>query len=146
MIPFFAFTLLAVALPSALAHHASGNLGAGAHRLVRRSASKRAQPWTQSWEASGESFFDHWDFFTEDSPTHGLAKYVDAQSAWDRGLVTASSTSAEIKVDHTNTLENGEKRNSVRITSKKAVPHNSLVILDLAKAPYGPASWPAFWT
>lgn len=109
-------------------------------RFARRSE----QPYSLDWKSAGTSFFDAWDFFTDSDPTHGLVNYVDADAAWDQGLVTTSNSSAELKVDATTWLDNGAYRNSVRIVSKKTFSIGSLVILDLARAPYGPASWPAF--
>ncbi|EGG12275.1 family 16 glycoside hydrolase [Melampsora larici-populina 98AG31] len=115
-------------------------------------------------ESSGKTFFDHWDFFTDADPTHGLVAYQPADSAWKSGLVslgqnTLSSTlkgkastaianyplTARMKVDSTSWLGDGQNRKSVRITSKAQFKYG-LLILDAIRMPYGCSTWPAFWT
>ncbi|ORY92650.1 concanavalin A-like lectin/glucanase domain-containing protein [Leucosporidium creatinivorum] len=133
----------ATILPFTLASSQDSHTPIDHSRFARRS---KRQPYKLDWKSAGTSFFDDWDFFTETDPTGGSVNYVDSDAAWAQGLVTASKDSAEIKVDSTSWLGNGDYRDSVRIVSKKTFHLGSLVILDLARAPYGPASWPAFWS
>ncbi|GAA6027323.1 hypothetical protein JCM8097_002593 [Rhodosporidiobolus ruineniae] len=97
----------------------------------------------------GYSFFDNWDFFTYPDPTHGAVEYVSNATAWANGLVHVPEpgrNSTVMRVDSWSTLPYGTDRQSVRITSKEKVEYGSLVVVDLAKIPYGPTVWPAFWT
>jgi len=51
-----------------------------------------------------DNFFDKWDFFTGDDPTHGYANYVDRSTAEGSGYIkTNGDGSVYIGVDYTNT-------------------------------------------
>ncbi|GAA5946119.1 hypothetical protein JCM10213_006828 [Rhodosporidiobolus nylandii] len=94
----------------------------------------------------GDTFFDGWDFFTADDPTHGQVDYVSLDDAKSAGLISTSGTSAMMKVDNTTTLSAGDKRKSIRIASTSAVTIGSLIICDIIRMPWGCATWPAWWT
>jgi len=103
----------------------------------------------QDWQ--GSSFFDGWDFFYWDDPTHGTVNYLDEANAFDRGLAYTydngnGGENAVIRVDDSTWLASGAYRDSVRITSKEKVKLGSIVIFDANKMPYGQTVWPAFWT
>ena len=53
---------------------------------------------------SGQSFFDGWDFFTGDDPTHGIVDYVNQDDAVRPSLShtfsTLAHTAAEIVQPH----------------------------------------------
>ena len=51
-----------------------------------------------------------------------------------------------MRVDDYTWLGNGQKRNSVRVTSKESVKIGSIVVFDAAVMPFGAAVWPAFWS
>lgn len=88
-------------------------------------------------------FFDMFDFWTSEDPTHGFVQYIDQTSARNQGLISNSS-SVYVGVDHTNLAPNG--RQSIRLTSKEAYNSGSLVILDLAHMPGNACgAWPAYW-
>lgn len=90
------------------------------------------------------NFFDTWDFFNADDPTHGFVEYVDAQTANDQGLAGFVDGKIFMGVDHeTKYPANG--RRSVRLTSQKAFTHG-LFIADFEHMPGSiPGAWPAFW-
>ncbi|KAI8816132.1 concanavalin A-like lectin/glucanase domain-containing protein [Fimicolochytrium jonesii] len=94
---------------------------------------------------SGPGFFDNFDFFTADDPTHGYVDYVDRGTAQSQGLIQATGQQAFIRPDSTN-VASGRGRKSVRLQSKKTYNQGSLIIADVAHMPVGCGTWPAFWT
>lgn len=108
-------------------------------------------PGSSSWKLtndwSGADFLNDWDFFTSPDPTHGLVDYLDAADAQSNGLAYVQGDGTFVmKVDSTTQLASGQNRKSVRITSRQTVGIGNLVIFDTNKIPYGPSTWPAFWT
>jgi len=102
--------------------------------------------WLPQDEYSGPSFFDRWDFFTGDDPTHGIVNYTTKDDAFASGLAYVRDDGTVImQGDNTTWLDKGVRRKSVRISSK-AQYNGGLFILDLNKAPWGCGVWPAFWT
>ncbi|KAF9270240.1 glycoside hydrolase family 16 protein [Marasmius fiardii PR-910] len=102
--------------------------------------------WLPEDEYSGQKFFDAFAFFTGDDPTHGRVDYIDANYAFQNGLAYVQDDGVVImKGDNTSWLQDGEYRKSVRISSYKQY-NTGLFILDINKAPWGCAVWPAFWT
>jgi len=93
----------------------------------------------------GSTFFDGFDFFTDNDPTHGDVVFVDNDTAWNLGLVNTTETQAIIRVDNFTALGSGQGRNSVRIGTKKTY-NGALFILDIDTMPSGCGTWPAFWT
>ncbi|KAF8168197.1 glycoside hydrolase family 16 protein [Crassisporium funariophilum] len=102
--------------------------------------------WLPQDEYSGKTFFDRWDFFNSSDPTNGQVNYVNKTTAIANGLVFVQDDGEVVmKADDTNSLAQGVFRDSVRITSI-AQYNTGLFILDLNRAPWGCAIWPAFWT
>ncbi|KAK4700671.1 hypothetical protein P7C70_g5577, partial [Phenoliferia sp. Uapishka_3] len=100
---------------------------------------------SQDW--SGSNFMSGFDFFSYADPTHGQVNFLDSEDAYNKGLVTVTSSNTTIlKTDDTSTLAYGANRNSIRITSKQTYAEGDLVIMDAVKMPYGPGLWPAFWS
>ncbi|KAF1992133.1 glycoside hydrolase family 16 protein, partial [Aulographum hederae CBS 113979] len=92
---------------------------------------------------SPSTFFDKFDFFTDEDPTHGFVKYVDQGTAQQSGLISTDNDQVYMGVDFKNNAPSG--RSSVRITSKKAYDQG-LIILDLDHMPASTCgTWPAFW-
>jgi hypothetical protein len=92
---------------------------------------------------SGASFFEQFNYFTDEDPTDGHVVYVGEMAAHDLNLTYATDTSAILRVDSfTPKAVNG--RNSVRIESKKNYD-TGLFIFDIIHTPYGCATWPALW-
>lgn len=122
----------------------------------------------ETW--SGNSFFDHWDFWNHNDPTHGVVNYVDAgtavslfpfesssldpladvssslsscRSQWNEGLVSINDKgNAIMKVDTTQWISGNRK--SVRLHGK-LVFTGGLVLMDAVHMPVGCATWPAWW-
>ena len=95
----------------------------------------------------GSSFFDGWDFFTGDDPTHGFVNYVDKSTAQSKGYISSSqnATNVYIGCDHSETVSTSSRgRNSVRISSQKRW-NTGLFIIELTHMPTGCGTWPAFW-
>ncbi|OJJ02333.1 hypothetical protein ASPVEDRAFT_192977 [Aspergillus versicolor CBS 583.65] len=92
---------------------------------------------------SGASFFDQFDYFSDEDPTDGFVQYVDRIAAQQLNLTFATESSAILKVDST-TKDVIKGRNSVRIESKKSYD-TGLFIFDVIHTPYGCGTWPALW-
>jgi len=91
----------------------------------------------------GSSFFDKFDYFSDEDPTNGFVVYVNQEAAHDLNLTYATDTSAILRVD-TFTPKAVAGRNSVRIESKQGYDHG-LFIFDIIHTPFGCATWPALW-
>ncbi|KAI9445170.1 glycoside hydrolase family 16 protein [Lactarius indigo] len=92
------------------------------------------------------NFFESFNFFTGNDPTHGTVTYVDNATAFAHNLSYISWDGKVImKGDDTNTLQSGQYRESVRVSSNK-IYNTGLFILDINRAPWGCGVWPAFWT
>jgi len=95
---------------------------------------------------NSSNFFNSFSFFTGADPTHGTVNYVNETEAFALNLSYISSDDAVImKGDDTSTLQTGQYRNSVRVSSY-AVYNTGLFVLDINRAPWGCGVWPAFWT
>jgi len=92
---------------------------------------------------SGSTFFNGWNFFTGDDPTHGYVNYVSYSQAQAAGLIVAEPGKVIIGSDNKNAAS-GRGRNSVRITSNQAW-NSGLFVLDLVNMPTGCGTWPAWW-
>ncbi|KAI0274666.1 concanavalin A-like lectin/glucanase domain-containing protein [Gloeopeniophorella convolvens] len=92
------------------------------------------------------NFFESFWFYNQGDPTHGTVTYVDNVTAFAHNLSYISWDGKVImKGDDTNVLQPGQFRESVRVSSN-AVYNTGLFILDINRAPWGCAVWPAFWT
>ncbi|TFK92998.1 glycoside hydrolase family 16 protein [Polyporus arcularius HHB13444] len=108
------------------------------------STSSATSPWKLTKAYQGDSFFDGWDFFTGDDPTHGIVDYVDKNSAQSSNLIEVNSAGhAIMRVDTTPQVSGNRK--SVRITTTFSYT-GGLVLLDAVHMPTGCGTWPAFWS
>ncbi|RVX73283.1 hypothetical protein B0A52_02925 [Exophiala mesophila] len=90
-------------------------------------------------EYSGRNFFDGWDFFTGDDPTHGFVTYLGRASAQVSNLIHAAEDQPTyIGSDYETSipLSGAPGRPSVRISTKKAWTHG-LFVGDFKHAPGG---------
>lgn len=92
---------------------------------------------------SGQSFFDQFNYFTEQDPTNGFVVYVNKDAATSLNLTHATDASAILRVDTVTPNALGG-RNSVRVESKKAYDMG-LFIFDIIHTPHGCGTWPALW-
>lgn len=92
---------------------------------------------------AGPSFFDKFNYFSDEDPTNGFVVYVNKEAAQDLNLTHATDTSAVLRVDSF-TPNAIAGRNSVRIESKNTYDEG-LFIFDIIHAPYGCGTWPALW-
>ncbi|PYH89905.1 hypothetical protein BO71DRAFT_388707 [Aspergillus ellipticus CBS 707.79] len=108
------------------------------------SAQLAAATYTLEEDYPVSTFFDKFTFYTETDPTHGFVDYVSRSAAKSDKLISTSSDSVYIGVDHTN-VASSSGRKSVRLSSNSKYTHG-LFILDLAHMPGGMCgTWPAFW-
>jgi len=95
---------------------------------------------------TGDSFFNNFDFFTANDPTHGYVNYVSRNDAQNEGLISTSNQAVTIRCDSTN-VASGRGRNAVRISSHDSYSNNKnyLFINKLMHMPGGCGTWPAYW-
>jgi hypothetical protein len=90
------------------------------------------------------NFFDEFNMFDGEDPTHGFVEYVDYQTASQDGLAGAKDGAIYMGVDST-TSNPANGRKSVRVESQKSWNHG-LFISDIAHMPGSIAGvWPALW-
>ena len=85
-----------------------------------------------------------WNFFTDADPTHGLVNFVDGDAAKKLAYVQSDNT-VVLAVDDSDGIPVGGKRNSIRISSKKAYTRG-LFVADIFAMPHGCGVWPAYWS
>ncbi|KAI8983367.1 concanavalin A-like lectin/glucanase domain-containing protein [Trametes punicea] len=106
--------------------------------------SSSSSPWKLFQSYQGETFFDGWDFWNLDDPTHGTVQYVDRNTANASNLIEINSAGhAVMRVETTGQVSGNRK--SVRITTT-ATYTGALVLLDAVHMPTGCGTWPAFWS
>ncbi|BFZ56199.1 hypothetical protein PYCC9005_003241 [Savitreella phatthalungensis] len=88
---------------------------------------------------AGESFFDGFDFFSRNDPTHGFVDYQSKSQA--SNLISANEIHVEIRPGVT---ANSRGIPSIRIESTDRYT-GGLFLLDIEKMPTGCGAWPAFW-
>ena len=88
---------------------------------------------------TGTNFFDNFDYFTGYDPSQGFVHYVDQAGSQQMNLTYASSTSAVLRVD-TSETDASTGRKSVRISSKNQY-NDGLFIFDILHTPYGCGTW-----
>ncbi|GAM89285.1 hypothetical protein ANO11243_073220 [Dothideomycetidae sp. 11243] len=99
---------------------------------------------------AGQSFLDHFTFFTATDPTSGFVQYVSQDEAMNSSLIglrshAHSNNSLYIGVDANTTLSSsGPGRKSIRLQGKESFTHG-LLTLDVYHAPTGCGTWPALW-
>ncbi|KAJ6627183.1 beta-1,3-1,4-glucanase [Mycena sp. CBHHK59/15] len=138
---------------SVLAVSVSLSVGVLAKSAIPRSFRSRSpvlrqagnKTWTQVDKYQGQSFYDQWDFFTGDDPTHGLVNYLSQADALGKNLTNIDGSVLTLAVDDFTRLSSGQHRDSVRISSKKTY-NSGLFIADFAAMPQSCGAWPAWWT
>ncbi|KAG6861452.1 hypothetical protein C0995_016543 [Termitomyces sp. Mi166 len=126
-------------------------VAAGAPTSTRRSRVPRkdnsgGKTWTQVDKFQGDNFLDgSWNFFDQDDPTHGLVNYQNAHHAKSKGLAIVKDGKLVLSVDDKTQLRPGNRRDSVRISTKKKY-NGGLFIADFEAMPYGCSVWPAWWS
>ncbi|CCM02503.1 uncharacterized protein FIBRA_04605 [Fibroporia radiculosa] len=97
---------------------------------------------------SGSTFFNGWDYYgLWDNLTLGNVTYLSAEAATQQRLTYVNDAgNAIIRVDNFTTVSEGDRRNSIRITSSEFYEYGSLWIIDALHLPYGCSVWPAFWS
>ncbi|KAF8342799.1 concanavalin A-like lectin/glucanase domain-containing protein [Cantharellus anzutake] len=92
---------------------------------------------------NGSSFFNGWNFYSNNDPTQGIVNYLDHDTAFSTGLVSINSAGhAIMKIDTTPVVSGN--RNSIRIQSQIHF-NGGLLMLDAVHMPHGCGTWPAFW-
>ncbi|KAI5830114.1 glycoside hydrolase family 16 protein [Schizophyllum commune Tattone D] len=116
------------------------------HRAHGNSTLQTRKTWTLADKYQGQDFLDKWDFFSQADPTHGSVNYQDKSSAQSKNLAYVQDDGAFVMaVDDQTQLSVGDKRDSVRISSKKSYTQG-LFIADIWAMPHGCSVWPAWWT
>ncbi|KAI0794475.1 glycoside hydrolase family 16 protein [Fomes fomentarius] len=106
----------------------------------------RSQSYTLHKEYAGQSFFDGWNFFTDEDPTHGLVNFVGRTEANSSKLAYVQDDgTAVIAVDNSDGIPEGGRRKSIRIATDEAFTRG-LFIADIYSMPHGCSVWPAYWS
>ncbi|KAF6747175.1 glycoside hydrolase family 16 protein [Ephemerocybe angulata] len=114
--------------------------------VIETSPSGSQYIWKLEDTYAGRTFYDDMRFFTGDDPTDGLVHYVTRERAFSQNYTYFEDDGTVImESDMKTKLNPGEKRESVRIETMKEY-NGGLFILDLKRAPWGCAVWPAYWT
>ena len=92
---------------------------------------------------AGTGFFDNFDYFTGYDPAGGFVHYVDGPGSMAQNLTYASTTSAVLRVDTSDT-DSSTGRLSVKVSSKNTY-NTGLFVFDVIHSPYGCSTWPALW-
>ncbi|KAI5289177.1 Vacuolar protein sorting-associated protein 8 [Ascosphaera aggregata] len=88
---------------------------------------------------------DNFTVFNAADPSGGYVKYVDAQTAYQEGMLGIKDNAIHIGVDHTN-IADAPGRRSVRLQSRGVYDHG-LIVADIGHMPDDVCgTWPAFWT
>ncbi|CAK5271233.1 unnamed protein product [Mycena citricolor] len=97
---------------------------------------------------SGIEFFDEWDFYGGvDNLTMGDVNWLTESDAFSQQLALVNQAgNVIIKVDNFTPVSPGQKRNSVRITTRKTYAMGTLWIVDAVHMPFGCSVWPSIWT
>jgi hypothetical protein len=112
--------------------------------------------WASEQYSAATNFFDSFNFETFDDPTHGFVDYIGASEAKSLGLTSYVDGKVYIGVESSSIVSDGARgRKSIRLSSKKVINGNTLVVIDLEHmpstsgvtgSPQGCSVWPAFWT
>ncbi|KIM32527.1 glycoside hydrolase family 16 protein [Serendipita vermifera MAFF 305830] len=98
-------------------------------------------------ETIGHKFFYDFEHEAINDPTHGRVDYVDEATARVFNLSYASDDRFILRGDHTSRLSSYDKgRKSVRLLSKKAYSHGTVIVADISHMPTGCGTWPALWS
>ncbi|KAL2827234.1 concanavalin A-like lectin/glucanase domain-containing protein [Aspergillus cavernicola] len=93
---------------------------------------------------SGPSFFDKFNYFSDEDPTGGFVQYVNQPTAQAFNLTTTTPHNTTILQVDTTTHNPTHGRSSVRIESKRTYDAG-LFIFDILHTPHGCGTWPALW-
>ncbi|KAJ3481689.1 hypothetical protein NLI96_g7496 [Meripilus lineatus] len=116
-------------------------------RSVESALARRAASYKLVDNYDKNSFLNMVNFYTGGDPTHGSVKYLSKSAASSAGLaVVEDDGTILLAVDDTTQLTPGQKRNSVRVSSKKTYNAGTLFLADIQAMPTGCATWPAYWT
>lgn len=95
------------------------------------------------WTAQGKSFFDQFDFITNDS-NNGATHLLNRQDAQRLKLTEAFDTHAILRSGPKSETQQ-YKRTGVKIGTKRSFTYY-LMIVELTHVPWGCGVWPAVWT
>lgn len=115
-----------------------------------------ARTYSLNQSFAGESFFDSFDFYTGDDPTHGYVDFVNRTEAEQLSLIGYDSSSGLVYMgaEHESIVPwESSGRKSVRLESKYETSGDVLMVIDMEHMPSssghlpdGCGVWPAFWT
>ncbi|KAM3419486.1 hypothetical protein BST61_g5411 [Cercospora zeina] len=96
---------------------------------------------------SGPTFFDAFDFWTQDDPTFGFVEYVDRGAAEVLQMLHVTDGVAFFGADAVQTYDPSANkgRKSLRLSTKQTFNHG-LFVIDLSHMPSSVCGiWPAIW-
>ncbi|KZZ89267.1 endo-1,3(4)-beta-glucanase [Ascosphaera apis ARSEF 7405] len=91
------------------------------------------------------TYADNFTVFNGADPSGGYVQYIDAETAYNEGMLGIKDNAIYIGVDHQNIVTDGPGRRSVRLHSKGSYS-SGLFIADIGHMPENVCgTWPAFW-
>jgi hypothetical protein len=115
-----------------------------------------ARGYTLNQSYVGSSFFDNFNFYTGDDPTHGYVDFISSEEAIEREMIGFDNATGLVYMgaEYSTIPAAGERgRKAIRLESRYTTSGNVLVVLDMAHMPSssghlaaGCGVWPAFWS
>ncbi|KAH7098296.1 2 beta-glucan [Auriculariales sp. MPI-PUGE-AT-0066] len=92
----------------------------------------------------GDGFYNGFNFYNGDDPTHGRVDYVDMGTAQSMNLTSSSADTFITRVDTGGVDPASRGRKAVRLESKNQY-ENHVLVADIRHMPEGTPTWPALW-
>ncbi|KAI5306670.1 hypothetical protein KEM56_007692 [Ascosphaera pollenicola] len=88
---------------------------------------------------------DNFTVFNGHDPSGGYVEYLDAETAYNEGMLGIENNAIYLGVDHKSIVKDGPGRRSVRLQSR-GVYASGLIVADIGHMPEDVCgTWPAFW-
>jgi len=114
-----------------------------APRQVQPPSPQGPSSYRLDWAAQGHSFFDGFNFVTQDM-NHGAAHYLDRGEAMSARVIEAHGSFAILRAGQRDPVYK-YKRYTAKIATTRSWTH-FLAVMRFSHVPYGCGVWPAFFT
>lgn len=107
--------------------------------------SENLVPYALASTWNGNAFYDAFNFFTGNDPTHGYVDFLTLAAARAINITFVNSRNQVYMGTDYTSVASGRGRRSLRTETKNSY-NDGLIVLDLDHMPHGCGTWPAFWT